>query len=158
MATIPLLLHNLLIKTGKTVAVAESCTGGLLSMMLTSRSGSSSYFTLGIVTYSNRSKSQLLVISPHLLLKSGAVSDIVCRKMASSVKNLAKTDFGIGITGIAGPSGAVAGKPVGTVFIAVSTARRTVCRRFLFKGSRSTIRAISCQAALAMVMHELRRK
>jgi nicotinamide-nucleotide amidase len=149
-------IHNSLIAGQLTIAVAESCTGGQLCASLTSLPGSSKYFILGVVTYSNRAKSHLLSIPQRLLHKHGAVSDIVCRKMASSVKKLAGTDFGIGITGIAGPSGATPGKPVGTVYIAVSTAKHTRCRNFLFKGNRHTIKSQSCQAAATMLMHELK--
>jgi PncC family amidohydrolase len=151
-------IHTSLIAGKLTVAVAESCTGGQLSGSLTSLAGSSAYFILGVVTYSNRSKSRLLAVPQSVIRTHGAVSEIVCRKMAHSVRILARADFGIGITGIAGPSGGVKNKPVGTVYIAVSAARKTTCRRFLFTGSRGKIRRQSCTTALKMLAPALRKK
>ncbi len=133
-------IHKPLIKKKKTVAVAESCTGGLLSSLLTTLSGSSRYFILGVVAYSNAVKTRILGISPALIAQKGAVSFEVARKMADGVKKIAKTDIGIGITGIAGPTGAIAGKPVGTVFIALTSAKKKNCQKFLFTGNRLTIR------------------
>ncbi len=149
-------IHARLLSSGATVSCAESCTGGLLSARLTSLSGSSAYFLLGCVTYSNAAKSRLLGIPEKLIRDKGAVSDGVCRKMAASVRALARSDFGIGITGIAGPTGAVRGKPAGTVYISVASAGKTMCRRFLFKGNRSGVRKQSCEAALAMLARAMK--
>jgi PncC family amidohydrolase len=134
-----------------TVAVAESCTGGLLAGALTSLSGSSAYFISGAVVYSNSAKQQALNVPALMLKKYGAVSDPVGRALAENIRKKARTDFGIGITGIAGPTGGSAAKPVGTVFIAVSTRAKTVCRRFLFKGTRSSIRKQSVKEALVLL-------
>jgi nicotinamide-nucleotide amidase len=150
-------IHDLLIKNGKTLAIAESCTGGQLSALLTSLPGSSAYFILGAIVYSNRSKSLLLHIPEKMIRDHGAVSSVVCRRMAHSARTLAEADFGIGITGIAGPSGAVPGKKTGTVFISVSEKKRNVCRRFYFKGPRSTVRSLSCAAALRMLSGALKK-
>ncbi|HLD82358.1 MAG TPA: nicotinamide-nucleotide amidohydrolase family protein, partial [Candidatus Omnitrophota bacterium] len=98
-------IHHLLIRNRKNIAVAESCTGGLLSNLLTQTPGSSQYVILGIVAYSNQSKQGLLKIPTSLIAKKGAVSKEVALKMAESVRTLAKTDFGIAVTGIAGPTG-----------------------------------------------------
>lgn len=133
-------IHKRLLKKLKTIAVAESCTGGLLSETLTRNSGSSVYFIFGVVTYSNKSKENILKIPPALIAQKGAVSSEVAGKMARSIRILAKTDFGVGITGIAGPTGATPGKPIGTVFIAISKKNKLICKRSQFRGSRLKIR------------------
>lgn len=133
-------IHSSLIKRQKTVSVAESCTGGLLSKLLTDLSGSSKYFILGVVAYSNSAKVRILRISPLILAKKSAVSKDVAQKMAKSVRSLAKTDFGIGITGIAGPTGGSLQKPVGSVFIAIDSKTKKICKKLCFKGNRAAIR------------------
>ena len=107
-----------------TVAVAESCTGGLLAHTFTNIPGSSDYFHLGLVTYSNQTKISQLNISADLLAAEGAVSEAVAKAMAVQVKQIAQTDFGIGITGIAGPGGGSPEKPVGLVYIALAPLTR----------------------------------
>jgi nicotinamide-nucleotide amidase len=149
-------IHKFLTKSKKTVAVAESCTGGLLSSMLTALSGSSKYFILGTVPYSNRVKTSLLSIPEPLITLRGAVSKEVALGLSRQVRKLARSDFGVSITGIAGPRGATLGKPVGTVFISVASARRAVCRKFKFKGSRMNIQKSAALKALAMLKNELR--
>jgi PncC family amidohydrolase len=144
-------IPKVLIKKSKTIAVAESCTGGLLSKTLTDIPGSSGYFLLGVVAYNNRAKIRMLGISSGLIAKKGAVSKEVAKEMAESVRLIAKADFGIGISGIAGPSGATANKPVGTVFIAVADDRKTSCRQFLFGGSRSSIRKQAATQSLKLL-------
>jgi nicotinamide-nucleotide amidase len=143
--------HKTLLKSGKTIAVAESCTGGLLSSFLTQLSGSSKYFSLGVVTYSNKAKERILGVPGRVIAKNGAVSTPVARLMAEKVRSLAKTDFGIGITGIAGPVGGSPLKPVGTVFIAVAGKNRIIYKKFCFKGSRSSIRNRSSLEALKLL-------
>lgn len=133
-------IHKLLIKKGKTIAVAESCTGGLLSNLLTQISGSSQYFILGVVAYSNKSKEKILSIPHSIISKNGAVSKETASSMAQNIRKIAKTDLGIGITGIAGPTGGTPKKPIGTVFIAIDSEDKKVCQRFQFRGSRNTIR------------------
>jgi nicotinamide-nucleotide amidase len=133
-------IHSLLIKKRKTVTVAESCTGGQLSNLLTCLSGSSQYFILGVVAYNNKVKQGVLSIPASLIAKNGAVSLPVACLMAKSVRKLAGTDFGIGITGIAGPTGATPGKPVGTVFIAIDSKNKKICQKFHFTGNRSAVR------------------
>ena len=135
----------------RTVAVAESCTGGMLSSILTARSGASAYFLLGVVVYSNKMKNKILGIPVSVIERRGAVSKEVAAAMAASVRKLSNTDFGIGITGVAGPLGGSKDKPVGTVYIAAASNRANICRRFNFKGSRAGIRKQSCLAALAML-------
>ena len=145
-------IHNLLLKSKKTISVAESCTGGLLSKTLTDISGSSKYFILGIVAYNNRIKTSILKISPALINKNGAVSAEVAEKMSQSVMRLGKTDYGIGITGIAGPTGGTATKPIGTVYIAVSNKNKIFSKRFNFTGSRDAIRKKATLASLKLLL------
>jgi PncC family amidohydrolase len=144
-------VHRLLLKKKKTVAAAESCTGGMLSEFLTRNPGSSKYFLLGVTVYSNKSKNKILKIPRSIILKYGAVSRETAERMASSVKKLAGTDIGIGITGIAGPSGAVPNKPVGTVFIAVRGTNRKICKKFYFKGIRSAVRKAAAVETLKLL-------
>lgn len=133
-------IHGLLVKNKMTVSVAESCTGGLLSALFTQLSGSSQYFVLGIVAYSNSAKENILGIPPEVIAKKGAVSKEVASLLAKSSRRLGRSDFGIGVTGIAGPTGAAFQKPVGTVFISIYGKNRNLCERFLFSGNRAAIR------------------
>lgn len=144
-------IHKSLIKNKKTVAVAESCTGGHLSCLLTSKSGSSGYFILGLVAYSNITKENILRIPHTVIAKNGAVSKIVASFMAENARKIAKTDFGIGLTGIAGPTGSAPGKPLGTVFIAVNSKKGTICRKFILKGSRGSIKKSAALKSLSML-------
>ena len=144
-------VHSLLIKKAKTVAVAESCTGGLLSKLFTDLAGSSRYFIFGAVTYSNQAKIKILRLPSQLIAKNGAVSAPVAKIMAKNVRRLFKTDFGIAITGIAGPSGGSKAKPVGTVFIAVDAGEKKICKKFLFSGSRKSIRTQSALKSLELL-------
>ncbi len=144
-------IHKFLIKNKKTIAVAESCTGGLLAYLLTSISGSSKYFILGLVVYNNKSKTSLLHIPGLTIAEKGAVSKEVAAAMSQAVRKLAKTDFGIGITGIAGPTGGSNIKPIGTVFISLAGKKQRICRKFRFQGSRRTIRKAAALAALILL-------
>ena len=138
-----------------TISVAESCTGGMLAERLTAVDGSSRYFMSGIITYSNQSKIDLAGIPPLLLEMQGAVSEEVARGLAESVREKVGTTIGVSITGIAGPSGGSAEKPVGTVHIAVASPAGTRHQRFLFPGSRDRIRWQATQAALNMTRRVL---
>ena len=138
-----------------TIAVAESCTGGMLAQRLTSVSGSSRYFMSGVVCYSNASKMELAGIPPLLLEMQGAVSEEVARGLAEGIRTRANTTIGVGITGVAGPAGGSAEKPVGAVHIAVATPSRTEHRRYLYPGDRERVRWQASQAALDMVRREL---
>lgn len=144
-------IHRLLIKNKKTIAVAESCTGGLLSNFLTQKPGSSGYFTAGVVAYSNKAKEKILKILNKIITQKGVVSEDVTRLMANSIRKIANTDFGVGITGIAGPKGASKKLPVGTVFIAITSKNKKVCKRYLFKGRRNTIRKKAALKALELL-------
>lgn len=148
-------IHSLLLKNKKTVAVAESCTGGLLSELLTYIGGSSKLFILGVIAYNNKVKADILKVPAGILAKNGAVSADVAKKMAQNIRKTAKSDFGIGITGIAGPSGATPHKPIGTVFIAVSAKNKTICNKFHFTGNRAVIRKKAALKALELLKNSL---
>jgi nicotinamide-nucleotide amidase len=134
-----------------TVAVAESCTGGLLLSRLTDVPGSSAYVERGFVCYSNRSKVELLGVAEATLAEHGAVSEPVAQAMASGARARAATSVGIGITGIAGPDGGTPDKPVGTVAIAADVQGETSVRTFQFVGSRDQVKFQATQAALNML-------
>ena len=140
-----------LLKSGKTLAIAESCTGGLLANRITDIPGSSNYFKLGLITYSNESKNKLLGIPTQTIKKYGAVSKQAAGLMAKNVRILAGATYGIGITGIAGPGGGTNKKPVGLVYIALSTKTKTICKEFRFVGTRNLIKYKSTQGALNML-------
>ena len=140
---------------GFTLAVAESCTGGLIAHRLTEVPGSSNYFMEGVVTYSNESKTRLLGVPPELIDRFGAVSAEVAEAMAEGVKRRAATDFGLSITGVAGPGGGTIEKPVGLVYIALADDAHTEHRRIMLPGDRHLIRWRSSQAALDLLRRRL---
>jgi nicotinamide-nucleotide amidase len=141
--------------TGFTLSVAESCTGGLISQRLTNVPGASKYFLEGVVTYSNQSKTRLLGVDKKLIKEFGAVSQQVARDMARGVRHKAKTDFGLAITGIAGPDGGSEEKPVGLVYVALADDAHTEHKRFVIPGDRELIRWRASQAALDMLRRRL---
>lgn len=124
-ATVEQLVHNTLIAQGKTLSVAESCTGGNVAAKFTDMAGASAYFHAGVVSYSNEAKIDILGVSAEDLARYGAVSEAVAMQMAVGVRRAGQSDYGISTTGIAGPSGGSAEKPVGTVWIGISTPERT---------------------------------
>jgi nicotinamide-nucleotide amidase len=138
-----------------TLAVAESCTGGLIAQRLTSVPGSSKYFIEGVVTYANESKVRLLGVDKKVIREFGAVSQQVARDMARGVRHRAKTDFGLSVTGIAGPDGGTEEKPVGLVFIALADDAHTEHKRLMIPGDRELIRWRASQAALDMLRRRL---
>ncbi|MBR0672717.1 CinA family protein [Neoroseomonas soli] len=138
-------------REGKTLATAESCTGGLIAAALTSVAGSSSVVMAGFVTYSNEAKVRMVGVSETSLAAHGAVSEPVAREMAEGALARAEVDLALSCTGIAGPGGATPGKPVGLVFIGL--ARRgapPVVERHVFPGDRAAVRAATVAAALAL--------
>ena len=135
----------------KTIAVAESCTGGALAKLITDIPGASKYFTHGWVTYSNNAKSSELGVSADLIEKYGAVSDQVAEAMAQGARKRAGTDFAIGITGIAGPAGGSEQKPVGLVYISVDSDGGCETQRFIMSGDRGYIQFRAAQTALNML-------
>ncbi len=137
------------------IATAESCTGGLIGNTFTNVSGSSEYFKLGIIAYNNKSKVKLLDISEIMLKKYGAVSKEVAKSMADGVRKLLNVDIGISTTGIAGPTGGTKEKPIGLVYIAVSTRKVTIVKKFNFPGDRLKNKDSTCNAALEMLLDVL---
>jgi nicotinamide-nucleotide amidase len=145
---------RLLKETGATLALAESCTGGLLAKRLTDMPGSSAYLEEGLVTYSNESKERLLGVPHELLVEHGAVSEPVARKMAERARKLAGTDYGLSVTGIAGPDGGTEEKPVGLVFVGLSDAGGTFAERLdlsAWARSREAIRERSANRAFDLL-------
>lgn len=138
-----------------TLALAESCTGGLIADRLTDVPGSSAFLERGLVTYSDASKEELLLVPPAIIRQYGAVSRETAVLMAEGVRKTARTDLGLSVTGIAGPDGAMAGKPVGTVFIALADEAKTLCRPFSFPWDRRGIKVMSSQWALIMLKNYL---
>jgi nicotinamide-nucleotide amidase len=153
--TMETVVGRLLKQKGKRVAVAESCTGGLLAERITNVPGSSEFFDYGLVTYSNEAKITLLNVPEKILEDHGAVSEPVAKAMAENVRILAKADYGISITGIAGPDGGSVEKPVGLVFIGFSDEQQTIAKEYRFIGSRTRIRFSSTHAALNMLRRKL---
>ena len=146
-----------LLKKKGTVAVAESCTGGLISKILTDTAGSSQYFIEGMVTYANRSKNQRLGVPSSLLTRFGAVSPQVARAMAVGLRKKSGASFSVSVTGIAGPEGGTMQKPVGLVFIGVSSSRRILVSRHRFSGSRSQVCVKSALKALSILNQEIKK-
>ena len=138
-----------------TLAIAESCTGGLVASKITDVSGSSNYFERGIVTYSNLSKVELLGVPEELIRRHGAVSKEVAEAMAAGVRRIARTDIGISTTGIAGPTGATPDKPVGLVWVGYSDTETTFAMRYQFGGQRTLVKERAAQAALELVRRKL---
>ena len=148
---------RLLLGRGLTVSVAESCTGGLLGNRLTNIAGSSRYIERGVIVYSNRAKEELLGVPEHLLRAHGAVSEPVARAMAEGVCRISGSPCGLAVTGIAGPDGGSAEKPVGTVYIGCATPEGIEVRRCRFDGDRVAIKWQSSQTALDMLRRRLTR-
>ena len=146
---------DLLVERGLRIGVAESCTGGLLSSRLTDVPGSSRYVDQGVIVYSNEAKTQLLDVPPDLIRAHGAVSEPVGVAMAEGIKGKARAGVGVGVTGIAGPSGGTPEKPVGTVVVAAVTDTDRRVRTFRFFGERELVKFQASQAALDMVRRML---
>ncbi len=148
---------NLLKRKKLKIAVAESCTGGLLSSAITSISGSSKVFNLGLVTYSNESKIKLLKISKKIIRKYGAVSEPVCKAMAKNVSKIGKTNISISITGIAGPHGGSKKKPVGLVYLGFKNGNKINIKKYLIKNKgRSYIQKNSVRKCLELILKSLK--
>jgi PncC family amidohydrolase len=124
---------KLLTKKRLKISLAESCTGGLLSSAITSVSGSSKVFNLGLVSYSNQSKTKVLKVPKNIIKKYGAVSEQVCFAMVKNLSKISKTNITVSITGIAGPSGGTKQKPVGLVYVGIKRGNKVKVNRYLFK-------------------------
>lgn len=141
-----------------TLAVAESCTGGLVGAALTAVPGASECFRGGVIAYANCIKTGLLKVDEALLRQHGAVSDPVARAMAEGAQQALGADLAVSITGIAGPGGGTEDKPVGLVYIGASGLGPSRARRLLFEGTREQIRQHSCRAALELILARLGRE
>ncbi len=140
---------------GLTLAVAESCTGGLLGMRITEVPGASDYFRGGVIAYSNAVKERVLGVSRAVLETKGAVSAECAQAMAEGVRRLLQADLALAITGIAGPTGGTPEKPVGLVYVALAHAEGVVVERHEFHGSRQGVRWSAAEAALALLQRFL---
>ena len=155
-ATVQELIHHTLIERGKTLSVAESCTGGRIASLFTAMPGASAYFMGSVVAYQNRIKEQLLGVSAVSLARHGAVSEEVVRQMAEGARNCFGTDYAIAISGIAGPSGGSKEKPVGTVWMAVATPTHTVAMCHQCGTDRGQIIERASAYAIALLRDELK--
>ena len=140
-----------LARLGKTIATAESCTGGLVAKLLTDVPGASGYFSYGWVTYGNEAKMSELGVDEQIIVRYGAASEEVASAMASAAREKARSDFGIGISGIAGPTGGSEGKPIGLVYISVCSDNMCDTERFIFSHGRQSVRLRAAQTALNML-------
>ena len=144
---------KLLSKKRLKISFAESCTGGLLSSSITSISGSSKVFTLGLVTYSNQAKINILKVPKKIIMKHGAVSYETCLSMVKNLYKISRTNISISITGVAGPNGGTKQKPVGLVFIGVKKGNKTLVKKFLFKNrTRNSIQRSTVYRALSLIL------
>jgi nicotinamide-nucleotide amidase len=155
--TLERVVGTLLVERKLTLAVAESCTGGLLGHRLTSVPGSSRYFERGVMVYSNRAKEELLGVPAEVLRVHGAVSGPCAEAMAAGMRRAGGTDCALAVTGIAGPDGGTPTKPVGTVFVGVAVGPRVGAERFHFSGDRASVKWQSAQAALDLLRRRLLR-
>jgi nicotinamide-nucleotide amidase len=151
-------IAGLLTQKKLTIAVAESCTGGLITNRLTDVSGSSDYLERGLVTYSNKAKISMLGVPAEIIEKHGAVSEETARLMAEGVRKLAGTSLGLSSTGIAGPTGGSKEKPVGTVYIALADSQQTICRHYSYHWDRKRNKDMFSEAALFLLKNFLQGK
>ena len=146
-------LVNFLNKKKLKVSFAESCTGGLLSSYITSISGSSKVFTLGLVTYSNQTKIDILKVPKKIIIKHGSVSYETCLSMVKNLNRISKTNISVSITGVAGPKGGTKQKPVGLVYIGIKKGNKILVKKFLFKSKkRNLIQKATVNRALKMIL------
>ena len=144
---------RLLRKKRLKISFAESCTGGLLSSSITSISGASKVFTIGLITYSNQSKISTLKVPKNIIRKHGAVSYETCLIMVKNLSKISKTNISVSITGIAGPKGGTKKKPVGLVFIGIKKNNKTLVRKYLFKNKkRTSIQRAAVNKALNLIL------
>ena len=149
------IIHNFTVKKIK-IAIAESCTGGFVSHMITNISGASKVFERGIVCYSNQAKIDLVGVDPNIIEKYGAVSDVVVEQLAKNIRLNSKVDIGIGISGIAGPTGGTPEKPIGLVFIGFSTDGETYAHKYNFTADRITFKKLVLEKILEFLEQFLR--
>ena len=142
---------KLLTKKKLKISFAESCTGGLLSSTITSISGSSKIFTLGLVTYSNQAKISILKVPKKIIIKHGAVSYETCLSMVKNLNKISKTNISVSITGIAGPKGGSNQKKIGLVYIGIKSKKGVLVKEFNFNGNREKIRFDSIEKAIDLI-------
>ena len=143
---------KILTKKKMTISFAESCTGGLLSSVITSINGSSKVFKLGLVTYSNEAKIKLLKVPKSTIANYGAVSDKTCLSMVDNLSRISKTNISVSITGVAGPKGGTKNKPVGLVYIGIKKGKKIIVKKNLFKSkTRNIIQKSTVNKALKMI-------
>ena len=148
---------NLLKKKKLKISFVESCTGGILSSAITSVSGSSKVFTLGLVAYSNQSKTKVLKVPKNIIRKYGSVSAPVCLAMVKNLSKISKTNISVSITGIAGPSGGTKIKPVGLVYVGIKKGNRAEVKKYLFKNKgRSYIQRTAVNKSLGLILSFLK--
>ena len=146
-------LVKLLSKKRLKISFAESCTGGLLSSSFTSVSGSSKVFTLGLVTYSNQAKINILRVPKRIIIKNGAVSYETCLSMVKNLNKICKTNISVSITGVAGPKGGTKKKPVGLVYIGIKKGKKILVKKYLFNNKkRNLIQKATVNKALNLVL------
>ena len=144
---------NLLRKKKLKISFAESCTGGMLASSITAIRGSSKIFTLGLITYSNQSKINILKVRRNIIIKYGAVSYETCLSMVKNLSLMSKTHISVSITGVAGPGGGTKSKPVGLVYIGVKKGKKILIKKYLFKSKkRKVIQRSSVNKALNLVL------
>ena len=144
---------NLLRKKKLKISFAESCTGGMLASSITAIRGSSKIFTLGLITYSNQSKINILKVRRNIIIKHGAVSYETCLSMVKNLNLMSKTHISVSITGVAGPGGGTKSKPVGLVYIGVKKGKKILIKKYLFKSKkRKVIQRSSVKKALNLVL------
>ncbi|KAF5408789.1 MAG: CinA-like protein [Candidatus Udaeobacter sp.] len=153
--TLEEVIVKLLAHRNQTLAVAESCTGGLLADRITNVPGASAVFLAGYVCYANQAKIDMLNVDPQLIEKDGAVSEQVACVLAEHARAGAKSDYALATTGVAGPSGGSPEKPVGTVYVALATSGETIAKKFFFPTDRETFKQIATQAALELLRRNL---
>ena len=146
-----------LIKKKLKISVAESCSGGLLSSAITSVSGSSKVFNLGLVAYSNESKIKYLKVPKNIIKKYGAVSEQVCKAMVKNVSKICKTKISVAVTGVAGPGGGTKKKPVGLVYVGIKKRNKISIKKYLFKNKRrSYIQKATVNKCLGLILNILK--
>ena len=145
-------LRAIMVQRGMRIALAESCTGGLISSRITDVAGASDYFEAGLVTYSNRAKESILSVPHDLLVAKGSVSAEVAGRMAEGARQVTGADIGLSVTGIAGPGGGSVEKPVGTVYMGLAAEGKTLVRQHLFSGDRAAVRSQTSDAALKLAL------
>jgi PncC family amidohydrolase len=149
-------ISDICISSNRTLSVAESCTGGLIGGAITALPGVSRFFRGGVIAYENEIKRNILKVPKIALEKYGAVSSQTVLAMATGVKKLFKTDYSIAVSGIAGPDGGTKEKPVGLVWIGISTSDSTRAFRHVFRGNRSTVRSLAVKNALQLLIKQIK--